>query len=441
MSVDQSPAPISQQERILVLDGLRGFALLGILLLNIPWFGIFGDPMVLNEIGTPDFTVWYVIDWLPEGTQRALFSLLFGAGILIFMSRAEKRAEGIVPAIVLIRRNLWLLLFGLVNAFILLWPGDILYQYAMCAFIILPFIRLKPVHLIIAGSVCMLIVTIRENRDLYLRKDMIRRGETIAAIDTTATKLTEEQKEELGAMTGFRDGQKLESRKKKYEQTIGALTGTFTRLYERRANASVHMETVKTYYYVFFDALVFIFFGMAFFKLGILQGEHPARTYWLMALVGLGIGLPLSYVRLEQLIHYEFNMFELEKNISFQMYEISRTARGLGVFGLVMALYKAGLFRWLFAVLQPVGQMALTNYLMQSFICATLFYGIGFGLAGQLSRIDVYYIVIVIWIFQIIFSHIWMAYFHFGPMEWLWRSLTYWRRQPFRKRSLEVVPG
>ena len=80
--------------------------------------------------------------------------------------------------------------------------------------------------------------------------------------------------------------------------------------------------------------------------------------------------------------------------------------------------------------MRPVGQMAFTNYLMQSIICGFIFYGIGFGMYAQLQRYEVYYVVGVVWLLQIVYSHIWMHYFRFGPFEWLWRSLTYWKRQP-----------
>ena len=110
------------------------------------------------------------------------------------------------------------------------------------------------------------------------------------------------------------------------------------------------------------------------------------------------------------------------------------------MFGLIMVLYKTGWFGWFFALVRPVGQMAFTNYLAQSLICGIIFYGIGFGLYGQLERYELYCIVAAIWIFQIIASHIWLRYYRFGPMEWVWRSLTYWKLQPFRKtKTVEPV--
>src|SRR6187397_920996 len=106
-------APVSQQERIIILDSLRGFAILGILLMNIPGFALpdpaLYDPSVLNEWGTVNFKTWYFIEWFMEGSQRALFSMLFGAGIILFITRQEKKTEGLWPTDYFIRRQLWLL--------------------------------------------------------------------------------------------------------------------------------------------------------------------------------------------------------------------------------------------------------------------------------------------------------------------------------------------
>jgi uncharacterized protein len=96
-----------------------------------------------------------------------------------------------------------------------------------------------------------------------------------------------------------------------------------------------------------------------------------------------------------------------------------------------MLLYKSNWFKGIFSLFRPVGQMAFTNYLMQSLICGILFNGFGFGLFGQLQRYEIYVVVLCIWLFQIIFCNIWMQLFLYGPLEWAWRSLTYWKKQAF----------
>ena len=98
-----------------------------------------------------------------------------------------------------------------------------------------------------------------------------------------------------------------------------------------------------------------------------------------------------------------------------------------------MLLFKSGIFKWFFKLMRPVGQMAFTNYLTQSIACAIIFYGLGFGLYGQLERYQAYLVVLAIWIVQIVWSHIWLHYFQYGPFEWIWRQLTYWKKLPLRK--------
>ncbi len=428
-------APVSQTERIVILDSLRGIAILGILLMNIPGFALpapasYGDPSVLNEWGTINFKTWYFIDWFMEGSQRGIFSMLFGAGIILFITRQEKKAEGLWATDYFLRRQLWLLVFGLFNAFVLLWFWDILFQYAIIGIIMFAFRRLSPKALIIGAFISLLLMTARENVDADRERKMIYKGEAIAKMDTTVTKLTDEQKANLGAMTEFKERTSQGGKEKQMQKSLKAVRGSYGGFYEYQSERSFQSEIHYTYDGLW-DIMIFMFLGMAFFKNGVITGQASAKVYWWMFIVGLGVGLTLSYFRLQPLIEYKFNRFDILKNGSFEFYEISRTFRAIGIFGLIMLLYKSGWFKWLFALMRPVGQMAFTNYLMQSLLVGLFFYGIGFGLFGKLQRHEIYYVVASVWIVQIIYSHIWLKYFRFGPLEWAWRSLTYWKVQPF----------
>lgn len=446
MSLNSFPvsgaAPVTQQERIVIIDSLRGIALLGILMMNIPYFAL-PDPsaenLVLNnEMGTINEKVWYAVNWFLEGSQRAIFSMLFGAGIILFITRLEKRVEGIMTAEYFIRRQLWLLFFGLVNAFVLLWPGDILFQYAICGIIVFVFRRLSAKALLLAAVVCLALMTTRENVDLFRQQKMISKGEAIAKMDTTKLKLNDQQKDELGAMTGFKEETSLEGQKKEMNKNLRQVRGSYSEVYENISKISARLEFYYTYYGLW-DVLLFMFIGMAFYKTGALTGSAPAKLYWMLLLLGLGGGLVISYFRLQPMLATKFNRFDYTKAISFEYYEISRTIRALGIFGAIMLLYKSGWFNWLFWLMRPVGQMAFTNYLMQSLICAIYFYGVGFGNYGYLQRYQIYFVVGTIWAVEILWSHVWLRYFRFGPLEWVWRSLTYWKRQPM-KRSVQSEP-
>jgi len=435
-------APVTQQERIIILDSLRGFAILGILLMNIPGFAlpdpVIGDPSVLNEWGTVNFKTWFFIDWFMEGSQRALFSMLFGAGIILFITRQEKKVEGLWPTDYFLRRQLWLLVFGLFNAFVLLWFWDILFQYAIIGIIMFAFRRLPAKTLIIGAVVSLLLMTARENVDHYRQRQMIFKGEQIAKIDTTVTKLTDDQKEDLGAMTGFKEKSTPEAKKKKMEKNLAIVRGDYSGFYKYQSERSFYGEVHYTYDGLW-DIMVFMFLGMAFFKNGLMMGQASTKVYLGLLIGGLGIGLLISWFRLQPMIDYKFNWFDYTKNVKFQFYEISRTLRALGIFGLIMLLYKSVWFKWLFAMMRPVGQMAFTNYLMQSFLVGLFFYGIGFGMYGKLERHEIYYVVGATWALQIIWSHIWLRYFRFGPLEWAWRSLTYWKKQPMKKSNTKEV--
>lgn len=435
-------APVAQQERIVILDGLRGLALLGILLMNIPYMGLpepsFDHLLLNNELGTINEKVWWYVNWIPEGTQRAIFSMLFGAGILLFVSRLEKRTEGIWPAEYFLRRQLWLTVFGLINGYILLWPGDILFQYSIIGIVAFVFRRLPVKGLLIAAAVCLLLMTGRENRDLYKQRDTIHKGELVARLDTTKVKLSNVQKEELGAMTSLKEKSDTAALKKEMKRNLEKSTGSYGVLYNYLSNITAMIEFNYTYYGIW-DILLFMLLGMAFFKSGVLTGHASAKLYWAMFIGGMGLGLFLTWLRLGELMQHKFNLFEITKHKRIEYYEISRTLRSIGLFGAIMLLFKSGWFNWLFRLLRPVGQMAFTNYLMQSLMGGLFFFGIGFGMMGKLQRYEVYLVAVAIWIIEITWSHIWLRYFRFGPLEWCWRSLTYWKKQPMRKENTKEV--
>jgi uncharacterized protein len=433
-------APVSQAERIVVLDILRGLAILGILLMNIPAFAFPGvvqdDPTVLNEFGTINYYLWFGVDWIFSGTQRAMFSMLFGAGIILFVGRQLKRAEGLQPADYFFRRQLWLMAFSLVDVYILLWNGDILLDYACYGMMLFAIRDWTPRALIIGAGVCVLLMLARENRELYLLKSMIKKGEAVAALDTTTVKLTALQKEHLADMTEFKERMSHEAKIKRMNEVGEKVRSGYAESYKFRTENYFH-NLVGYLYLELWDVVIFFMLGMAFFKLGILTGTAPMKVYAWMCVVGLSLGLALSYWRVQLKIDYHFNWFEYAKHVPFSFSELTRTPRALGLLGLIMLLHKSGWFNGFLAIFRPVGQMAFTNYLGQSLICGILFNGYGFALFGKLQRYEIYLVVAAVWAFQIIFCNIWMHFFLYGPLEWAWRSLTYWKRQPFVRRQTQ----
>lgn len=425
--------PTQSSERISILDSLRGIAILGILLMNVGGMGLptASDPSVLNETGI-NYQSWYYVNWLADGTQRALFSILFGAGIILFVRNQEKKLNGIAPADLFFKRQLWLLVFGLINIYIFLWSGDILFDYACCGFIMFIFRSWSPKALITAAAFCMLIMIGRENQTLYQDKKLVHRGEQLALKDTSIAKLTILESEQLSAMNGFKERASIEAKKKRAEKAVIKMNSSYGWAYEYRTTRYLDSFLHYTYFSIW-DVLQFMFLGMAFFKNGILTGKGNTRTYLLMCVIGLGVGIALGYFRVENFVASNYNWFNYAKQVNFESYNLDRTFRTIGIFGGVMLMYKAGVFKWFFNMMRAPGQMAFTNYLMQSLIALFLFTGAGAGLFGQWERHQLYLLVGGIWLFQIVASHVWLHFYRFGPFEWLWRSLTYWKLQPMKK--------
>ena len=437
-------APVRQGERIEIIDCIRGVALLGILLMNSmaqsqPHF--FYDKMDLSQsITGPNYWAWVVECFLFEGTMRGLFSILFGAGTLLFLAKLIKKKNGLEAADIYYRRMLWLLVFGLINAFILLWPGDILYPYALCGLLLFPFRNLSPKHLLWIAFAFLIIGTYRENSDLYQQKKTINLGQAAATLEAKKVKLTEQQQADLGKYKGFKEKssaagvakQAQEEKKKVQDQS-------YFSIFQYYLPINMMIESRVFYEVYWYDILLFFFIGMALYKTGFLTGKKPAKLYVLVALIGISVGVAMNYFYHTTQYDLRFNEFLFAQKWKFSYYEIRRVFQTIGYLSLLVLLYKLIPFRKILHLVAPVGQMAFTNYLSQSIITAVVFYG--FGLYGRLQRYEVYYVVAAIWAFQIIFSNLWLRYYRFGPFEWLWRSLTYWKRQSMKKKLASEESG
>ena len=158
-----------------------------------------------------------------------------------------------------------------------------------------------------------------------------------------------------------------------------------------------------------------------------------------MVLFGYGVGLSVNYWELTTIMNSNFDFLAYSKtNIT---YDLGRVANVLGHVGAIMLFAKAPILAGLKRSIAAVGKMALTNYIMHSLICMIIFTGVGFGMFGKLQRYELYFVVFAVWIFQLIISPIWLKYYYFGPMEWIWRKLSYRNNPPFRKHISLPVPG
>jgi uncharacterized protein len=410
---------------------VRGFALLGILLMNIVGFGLYrayDDPTNAGGAAGVNLWVWIVMHVLAEGKMRCLFSMVFGAGVILLTSRGEERGGQGASADVYYRRNLWLLLFGVLHAY-LLWQGEILYPYALCALALYPFRLLQPRWLLGIGVAMMVVMagmTIYKGRETG---QIIETGKAAVAAEKGGARLTDEQKEakekwETLSKSAKPSAAEVEKANKRWR-------GSLWDVLKVRAEAVYHWHALPYFHYSNLDLFSMMFIGMGLFKLGVFSGKRSVGFYAAMALAGYAIGISFNaytaFVRVKSSFDLVVNAY------SGITYDIGRLSIALAHVAAMMLLYKAGKLTWLLNRLAAVGQMALTNYLTHSVVCSTIFCGYGFAMYGRLERYQLYYVVAGIWIFQMIVSPIWLRHFHFGPAEWAWRSLTYWKKQPMRR--------
>ncbi len=433
--------PTRQPERIQIIDALRGFALCGILIMNIPYFALpfqqGDDPRLFGELSSQANHFWWgFVRFYLEGSMRGLFSVLFGAGTILLLNRLEKRNAGMIPADIYFRRLLWLLIFGLINGFVLNWPGDILYHYAIVGMFIFAFRNASPKLLIgfivLFVGITMLFAFLHK-RDLF---EMRAKGMEAQQLKKQEKKLTEKQEKELGAWEGFLKGRDTTENRKAAERMSKEVSeGSFGDVFETMSVWTAKLESTKFYGMFFFDIIIFFLLGFLLFKTGVITGEKSIGFYGIMAVAGYILGFGEGYFQYRHILLANFDPFAYYRlgGLPVSVYQVHRICTTLGHLGMLMVLYKSGFFNWILIPLARMGQMAFTNYLSQSIICGFIFYGYGFGFFGKFERYEIYYIWAVIIAFQMVFSMVWLRYFRFGPFEWAWRSLTYWKRQPFKK--------
>ena len=191
------------------------------------------------------------------------------------------------------------------------------------------------------------------------------------------------------------------------------------------------MQTMIFWSFVGWVALGRMLIGMGLMKLGVFSAERSRRFYMIQMLLGYGLGLPIVAAGALGLLRNNFDIgYKFGGGMDYNSFGSILVA--LGHVGALLLVYKSGALQWLTCRLAAVGRMAVSNYLAHSLICTTLFYGYGFGLFGKLDRIELAGVVIAIWALQLWYSPIWLAHFRFGPVEWLWRTLTYGKAQPMR---------
>ena len=401
--------PVTETDRIASLDVLRGFAVLGILVMNIQNFSMIGaaylNPYAYGDMDGANKLVWFLSHLFTDKKFMAIFSMLFGAGIVLMTER--RTAAGRPTAGLHYRRMAGLLLFGLLHGYVF-WYGDILFAYAVCGLWVFLFRKKKPRTLLIVG---LIVVGVSSAVSVFWQATMPWwPPEAVENLrDTWWEPPPEAVAVELDAYRGdWSDQQTVRGPKAFYMETSHFLTDTMWRA----------------------GGLMLI--GMALFKLGFLNAARSSKTYITMIAAGAFVGLPVvAYgVFFRQASGWDLHSAFFGGAL-FNYWASILVA--LGWIGAVMLVCKTGVMPRLTKALAAVGRMALSCYLLETIICTTIFYGHGLGLYGSVERTGQIAIVAAVWALLLALCPIWMQQFRFGPFEWAWRSLTYWKLQPLRR--------
>ena len=404
--------PVTGAERIETLDVLRGFAVLGILVMNISAYAHIGaaymNPLALGAPSLSDWIIWTTNHVLADFKFMTLFSVLFGAGITLFAARAESRGQK--PLGLHLRRMFWLWAIGMIHGYIFWW-GDILVSYAVCGVVAYLFRKLRPRTLMIIAAVMLILPS----------ASMIGLG---AGFDQIPEEYREQIEPEMIAQWS--------PDQETIDEEIAAYRGSWWDQMQLRGIAVFGAHTGALFFFVGPRVTALMLVGMAFFKLGIITGAARRHVYMLLMGVGWTVGFALVIAGLVHDHHISFfwresMLFGLQFNYWGSLFVAG------GYLGLIAKWVRSGGLPALRASLGAVGRMAFTNYLMHTAVFTTIFYGHGLGLFASVSRWQQAIMVAVMFGLQLWLSPIWLKHFRFGPMEWLWRSLTYMKLQPMRR--------
>ena len=422
--------PVTATERNTPIDMLRGVAVLGILVMNIYAFAMsfaaYQNPLAQGGTQWYNVATWFFTHVFFDQKFMAIFSMLFGAGLVMMASRGDTR--GTPYKDVWFRRNFWLLVIGAAHGY-LLWFGDILFHYALMGMLIFWFRNRSPRALMIIAFTVLSLGMLASFSGGTMMQQLQEDGPEVQQLKDAGDELTEEQ---VAILKKWEDmSEMMKPPLEQVAEDTAAYRGDYVGIVAHRAPMVVMMQTQVTLGFVVWRVGGLMLFGMALMKLGILSGSRDPAFYRRMMLIGYGVGVPVIALGAWNLYLHEWEMMWILKVGGIPNY-VGSILVAMGHIGLVMTAARSGAVPKLMQRFSAVGRMAFTNYLLHSIILTTVFYGYGFGLYGQIPRFWQMGFVVAVISFQLWMSPLWLAHFRFGPAEWLWRSLTYWRWQPMR---------
>lgn len=406
--------------RILTLDILRGVAVMGIFSVNIIAFAMpeqaYPNPQAYGLEGPKDLLLWALNFVVVDGKMRAMFSMLFGASLLLVVEKAE--ASGASPASIHYRRMFWLLIFGLVHYY-LIWFGDILTLYAVVGAVAF-LSRKRPARSLLAAALTFLLL------DLVL----LGSGAWFFGVQEAAAHAPGASAQAIADWA---------ETSAEFQGPSGAALARDLALYRGGYGGILtHRLTVQAggpleqLIFAGMETLGYMLLGMAGLKSGFLTGEWKNGLYRRIALVGIGVG-GLAYAILAW-GDWRSGFAPLTVFRHFIVYSAPfRPLMMIGYAALIILLTRRG--GALTLRIAAAGRAAFTNYLGTSLVASTIFYGYGLGLYGQASRLEAWLLCPLLWAAMLLWSKPWLDRFQYGPLEWLWRSLTRLSPQPMRRRA------
>lgn len=388
---------VKSNNRIHSIDLLRGFAILGILIMNITNFSQVNIAYMNPTIGAglEGYNQYFhAFNYIFADTRfMSIFSILFGAGVVLFTRNAE--IKGKRAGVLHFKRMFWLLLFGFVHAYFI-WSGDILVAYAICGCFIF-FLRKKSIRTLLVMSTLLFIIPLTFNLMTYYGMTSDELESTFAFFHPNPEQIATE---------------------------IKLMQGSFNEQMTIRLKNAIEFQTFVFLIETFWRTTAMMLLGMILFRKGVLSADKSIKYYKKMVLVGFVPGLILSIIGLNQSYDFEWSGTYV-MNIGANYKLISGFFMAIGYIGLVMWFFKKGIFKNLQRRLQSTGRMAFTNYIGMSLICTLIFNGHGLGFFGTFDRLQQFLVVISVWVLILILSPLVLKKYKFGPLEWMWRKLTY----------------
>lgn len=438
-------APVTGRARIEVLDVLRGLAILAIYYMNIvsqasPITKLFADPRWIGWTPIDKFAWSFVFIFL-EGTQRGTLELLFGAGFMVLTARAMRPDGPVAVADLFYRRTLWLLFFGLVNVFVVLWVGDILTIYALASLFLFPFRLLGPKALVAIGSLFALFTAVGGTMEYIPRLAMEAKVERAEAAKAAGRPVAKDDAKALAEWN-----QKLAKRQPNEKMAKDLVN-------ERKAHAGgwlpyasfgwngwMKFMVGKGFIAIaVVEAFCMMLIGIALWKWRVIQGGRSARFYLGLTLAAYGFGITARAIGVTEVLPF----LPTAKTIWITE-EAARIAVSIGHVALVNLAMKSATGARVLAPFKTVGRMAFSVYFLEQIIgLHILFAPYGFNLWGRYGHAAQFAIATGVIVVSAVAALVWARFFAMGPLEWTWRSLAYWQRQPFRhpRGPVEVLPG